>query len=205
MRRLAQIALTALLSAVLAGTAAAQWGPRGTGYGFGMRSWVLYENGVDSLAARIDLTEQQRSQLAELARTFRSENADAIERLSNMRAEIDALWTEDQQPTRTAIARIAEKYDYPERDLRPAFEQLHSDMSGIITVQQQRELLRGVGRGFGRGGAVGPPGYGVRGRGYGPLAPGSRFGQRGSRGFDRGGWMRYPPRMRLNRQPPLEP
>jgi hypothetical protein len=203
MKPIARIALAALFSATLAGSGEAQWGPRGTGYGFGMRSWVLYENGVDSLAARIDLSEQQRSQLAELARTFRAENADAIERMNNMRAEIDALSTEDQRPTRSAMARIAEEYNYPERDLRPALGRLHHDMGGIITVQQQSQLLRGSARGFGRAGGEASPGYGVRGRGQGRFAPAPRFNQRGGRGVARGGRMGQP--MRLHRRPPLEP
>ncbi|UCG85697.1 MAG: Spy/CpxP family protein refolding chaperone [Gemmatimonadota bacterium] len=203
MRHAAQITLTALLSATMASTGVAQWGPRGAGYGFGMRSWVLYEGGVDSLATRIELTEQQRSQLTELAQAFREENSDAVERMNNMRAEIAALSTEDQQPTRSALARIAEKYDYPERDLRPALYQLHSDMSGIITVQQQRQLLQAPARGFAGVGV--PPAYGVRGGGYGRFAPAPRFSQRGGRSFIRGGRWGQRPRTRWYRRPPLEP
>jgi Spy/CpxP family protein refolding chaperone len=138
------ITVTAALGIVLAGTALAQRGPRGQGAGVGMRSWVLYENGVDSIAARIDLTDEQRSHLDSLAQQFRSENADALGRMTQMREEIDALWTEDQRPTREAMDRIAEEYGYPARDLRPALTRLHEDMAGIITVQQQRQLQRGA-------------------------------------------------------------
>jgi hypothetical protein len=136
--------VTAALGIVLAGTALAQRGPRGQGAGLGMRSWVLYENGVDSLAARTDLTDEQRSRLDSLAQQFRSENADALGRMTQMREEIDALWTEDQRPTREAMERIAEENGYPARDLRPALTRLHEDMAGIITVQQQRQLQRGA-------------------------------------------------------------
>lgn len=160
MRLTRTITVTAALGVVLAGTALAQRGPRGPGAGFGMRSWVLYENGIDSLAARIDLTDEQRSRLDALAQEFRSENADALGRMTQMREEIDALWTEDQRPTRDAMDRIAEKYDYPERELRPALTGLHEDMAGIITVQQQRQLQRGPLGGLMRGRRA------VPGRGY---------------------------------------
>lgn len=138
------ITVTAALGIVLASTALAQRGPRAQGTGVGMRSWVLYENGVDSIAARIDLTDEQRSHLDSLAQQFRSENADALGRMTRMREELDALWTEDQRPTREAMDRIAEEYGYPARDLRPALTRLHEDMAGIITVQQQRQLQRGT-------------------------------------------------------------
>jgi hypothetical protein len=204
MRRVAQIALAAGLSASLAGPLTAQWGPRGSGLGFGMRSWVLYDGGVDSLAAVVDLSEQQRGELAELAGSFRTENADAIERLNHMRAEIESLWTEEQRPTRLAISRIAEKYDNPARDLRPALNQLHEDMSGILTVQQQRLLLRGRARGFGRPRGIAAPGYWGRGRG-GRFGPAPRFSPRAGRGFMGGGRTGRWPDMRQRRWPPLEP
>jgi len=191
MRLTRTITVTAALGAMLAGPALAQRGPRGSGAGFGMRSWVLYENGIDSLAARIDLTDEQRSRLDALAQGFRSENADALGRLTQMREEIDALRTEDQRPTRAAMDRIAEKYGYPARDLRPALTRLHEDMAGIITVQQQRQLQRGAlaGSMWGR--------EAVPGRGY-----------RAPRMDRRGGGAMWGPRMyrgqrfRLRRIPP---
>jgi Spy/CpxP family protein refolding chaperone len=185
------ITVTAALGVILAGPALAQRGPRGSGAGFGMRSWVLYENGVDSLAARIDLTDGQRSRLEALAQEFRSQNADALNRMTQMRADIDALWTEDQRPTREAMERIAEKYGHPAQDLRPALTQLHEDVAGIITVQQERQLRRGALAGSMWGRRPAP------GRGY--RAP--RMNQRGGRGM----W--GPPvyrgqRFRLRRIPP---
>ncbi len=185
------ITLTAALGVALAGSVLAQRGPRGSGAGFGMRSWVLYENGVDSLAERIDLTDEQRDRIEALAHEFHNDNADAIERMTRMRAEIDALRTEDQRPTREAIARIAEEHGYPERDLRPALNQLHEDMAEIVTVQQQRQLQRS------------PPAGSIGGRG----AMAGR-GYRSPRAFQRGGRVMrgYPrfggQRLRLHRIPP---
>ena len=209
MRVTRTLAMTFGLATALAVSAAPQAGPRGSGQGFGMRSWALYENGVDSIAAVVDLTEEQRAQLDELAQNFRSENSDAIDRMSQMRAEIDALWTDVQRPRMEAMSQIAEKYNYPERDLRPALTKLHNDVTGIITVQQQAQLQRGrtlAGRsrwsssgqaymgGGGqrrfasqRGGFA--PQYGMRGQGAGMVA--GRMGQM--------------QRMRLHRRPPIEP
>lgn len=204
MRRIASIALAAVFSATLCGSLAAQRGPRGSGYGFGMRSWVLYEGGVDSLATVVDLSEQQRAELTELAQSFRADNADAIGRMNQMRAEIDSLWTEEQRPTRLAMSRIAEKYDYPGRDLRPALDQLHEDMSAILTVQQYREL-RGRASDSGRPRRMVAPGYGLRGRDHRRFAPAPRFSPRGGRGFMGGGRMGRWPGLRQRPWPPLEP
>jgi hypothetical protein len=191
MKLTGRIALTVALAVVLAGSALAQRGPRGTGTGFGVRSWVLYENGLDSLAVAADLTDEQRVRLDGLAQEFRTENADAVDRMNKMRAEIDALRTEDQQPTREAMNRIAQEYGYPERDLRPALTKLHEDMAGIITVQQQRKLLRGALAGSERGQRV------MAVRGY--RAP--RYSHRGGRAMWRRRMYRGQ-RLTLHRIPP---
>ena len=68
--------LTVALVVTVAALASAQAGPRGSGRGFGMRSWALHENGVDSIATRIELTDEQRGQLADLARAFQDEKDD---------------------------------------------------------------------------------------------------------------------------------
>ena len=201
------IAVTACLAVALVAPLAAQGGPRGSGQGFGMRSWVLQQGGVDSIAAIIDLTEEQRSQLDELARSFHEENAAAIERMNQMRAEIDALWTDVQRPRREAMEQIAEKYSFPEQDLRPALTRFHSDVAGIITVQQQTQLQRNrslsrrshwntVGRAY-RGGQRG---FASR-RGFNQ----SRSVARGGRGGMRAGRTGQMQRLRLHRRPPIEP
>ncbi len=204
MKLTGRIALTVALAMVLAGSALAQRGPRGTGAGFGMRSWVLDENGLDSLAARADLTDEQRLRLDGLAQEFRTENADAVDRMNRMRAKIDALRTEDQQPTREAMNRIAKEHGYPERDLRPALTKLHEDMAEIITVQQQRQLQRGTtisGRGqramAGRGYRTGRGGFAASGR-----RPAPRAYQRGGRGMAGRNQMYRGQRLRLHRIPP---
>jgi len=197
------------LATALAVSAAPQGGPRGSGQGFGMRSWALYEGGVDSIAAVVDLTEEQRAQLDELAQRFRSENSDAIDRMSQMRAEIDALWTDVQRPRMDAMTQIAEKYSHPERDLRPALTNLHKDMAGIITVKQQVQLQRGralVGHSrWSRSGQAYPGGQRRFASGRG--GPGSQFGMRG-RGAGMGmgmRGMRQMQRPRLHRRPPIDP
>jgi len=205
-----RIVTTSLLTAALVATgvalASAQGGPRGSGYGFGMRSWALHENGVDSIAARVELTDEQRGQLEGLARGFQDENAEAVDRMNRMHAEIDTLWTDMQRPRWEAMDSIARKYDYPERDLRPALTKLHNDMAGIITVQQQRQLqdrrpLAGRSRWAGAG-----RGYMGSGRGPTSMRRGQAgFSQRGGRrlvGRNRMGQMQ---RMRLHRPPPIQP
>ena len=199
--------LTALLASVAVTGVSAQAGPRGSGLGFGMRSWALYENGVDSIAAVIDLTAEQRTQLDELVQRFHSDNSDAIERMNQMRAEIDELWTDVQRPRRAAMDSIAQQYGYPERDLRPAITQLHNDLAGIITVRQQTELQRSrslAGRSrwstVGRANPSGQRGYAARRWGARP-----QFGMR-SRGAGRGmGRVGQMQRLRLHRRPPIDP
>jgi Spy/CpxP family protein refolding chaperone len=201
------LAVAVSLATVVAVSAMAQGGPRGSGQAFGMGSWVLHENGVDSIAAIIDLTQEQRTQLDELAFKFRSENAEAIGRMNQMRAEIDSLWTDLQRPRREAMSQIAEKYDFPERDLRPALTKLHQDVAGIITVEQQAQLQRGrvspgrVGRG------VAGQGYGGGQRRFASGRVGSRsqFGMRGRGSGMRAGRMGQMRRLRLHRPPPIEP
>ncbi len=209
MRVTRTLAMTFGLATALAVSAAPQAGPRGSGNAFGMRSWVLYENGVDSIAAVVDLTEEQRAQLDELAQSFRSENSDAIDRMSQMRAEIDALWTDVQRPRMEAMSQIAEKYNYPESDLRPALIQLHNDVAGIITVQQQSQLQRGrTLAGRSRWSASGQAYWGGGGhRQFASQRGGftSRYGMRGrgaGMGVGRMGQMQW---MRFHRRPPIEP
>ena len=209
MRVTRTLAMTFGLATALAVSAAPQGGPRGSGYGFGMRSWVLYENGVDSIAAVVDLTEEQRAQLDELAQSFRSENSDAIDRMSQMRAEIDALWTDVQRPRMEAMSQIAENYNYPERDLRPALTKLHNDVAGIITVQQQMQLQRGrvlVGRSrWSSSGQAYLGGGGQRRFASHRGGFASQYGMRG-RGAGLGvGRMGQMQRMQLHRRPPIEP
>ena len=207
MKVAATLAVTACLVAATAISAVAQGGPRGSGQGFGMRSWALYESGVDSIAAVIDLTEEQRAQLDELVHSFRNENSDAIDRMSQMRSEIDALWTDLQRPRAEAMSQIAEKYNFPERDLRPALTRLHNDVAGIITVQQQTQLQRGrVLAGRSRWSRAGQAYQGGQRRfASGQRGARSQFGMRGrgaGRGVGRAGQMQ---RLRIHRRPPIEP
>jgi hypothetical protein len=94
--RPAAIALT--LALLAGGTAIAQrgrggpalgqaWGFRGVGLG----NWALHENGVDSIAARFQLTEQQRAEFEALAQGFRSENGEVLSRWEQMRDEIQSF------------------------------------------------------------------------------------------------------------------
>jgi hypothetical protein len=168
-----------------------------------MRSWALYENGVDSIATIIDLTAEQRAQLDELVQRFHSENSDAIARMNQMRAEIDGLWTDVQRPRRAVMDSIAQKHGYPERELRPALTQLHNQTAGIITVQQQAELQRGrslAGRSRWNTAYQGwRSGYASR---RGGLRP--QFGMRGNNAGRWAGRTGQMQRLRLHRRPPID-
>jgi Spy/CpxP family protein refolding chaperone len=143
--RPAAIALT--LALLAGGTAIAQrgrggpalgqaWGFRGVGLG----NWALHENGVDSIAARFQLTEQQRAEFEALAQGFRSENGEVLSRWEQMRDEIQSLYTDDQQPTRDAIVRIGEKYNHPSEEMSEALDQLQVESAALLTPQQRRSF-----------------------------------------------------------------
>jgi hypothetical protein len=140
--------VTLILAAAVASAATAQ---RGLGWsrgftGIGRGNWALHEGGIDSLAAWFQLTDEQQSQFDELAAKFRGENAEALERWNNMQAEIQALTTEDQRPTRAAIQRIGEKYNHPGEELRPALDQLQVEGAAILTPAQRQMAGRRLAR-----------------------------------------------------------
>jgi Spy/CpxP family protein refolding chaperone len=140
--------VTLMLAAVVALPAAAQ---RGLGWsrgftGIGQGNWALHEGGIDSLAAWFQLTDEQRGQFEELAAQFRRDNAEALDRWNNMQEEIQSLTTEDQRPTRAAIQRIGEKYNYPGEELRPALDQLRVAGAAILTPAQRQSAGRRLAR-----------------------------------------------------------
>ena len=152
------ITMSVALAVLAGGTALAQRGRggfgRGEAWGFrgvGLGNWALHENGIDSIAARFQLTEEQRAQFEELGANFRSENADVLERWEQMRGEIEALYTEDQMPTRDAILRIGEKYNHPSRDMGPALDQLMVETAGLLTFDQRNSYRRWSDARLGRG------------------------------------------------------
>ncbi len=196
MRGSKQITVALALTLAFAGSVAAQrgpmWGGRGEAWGLrgvGLGNWVLHENGLDSIAAWFDLTDEQRGEFEQLANEFRSENGEILQRWQQMRDEIQSLHTEDQMPTRDAIVRIGEKYNHPGQELAPALDQLQAEAAAILTPEQRQSYRRGVygrvGAGAGRmgirGGRTGmrrmAPGIGRRAPMYqGPL--GGRYFQR---------------------------
>jgi Spy/CpxP family protein refolding chaperone len=183
MKTLRPIALTLALAAIAAGPALAQRGQggfgRGEAWGFrgaGLGNWALHEGGIDSIAARFQLTDEQRGELEQLAAAFREENAEVLSRWEQMRDEIQALYTEDQMPTRAAIQRIGEKHNHPGQEMSLALDQLFVESAAILTPQQ-RQSFRG--QAYGRMGAWG--GRMMTGR----SARQSYGGHRGMRGHQR--------------------
>ena len=155
MKALRPIAMCLALAMVATGSAVAQ---RGLGLargftGVGLGNWALYEGGADSVAAWYQLTEEQRGKLGQLAAQFRSENADALQRWQQMQAEIQGLWTDNQQPTRAAIYSIGQKYGHPGLELQPALDQLHVQSTALLAPAQWQAFGRRsyVGWGGGRG------------------------------------------------------
>lgn len=154
MRALRLLATCVALVSVGAAPATAQ---RGLGLargfaGIGLGNWALYEGGTDSIAAWYGLTEEQHSQLLQLAATFRSENAEALQRWQQMQAEIQQLWTESQVPTRAAIISIGQKYGHPGLELQPALDRLQVQSTALLTPAQWRWVGRRSYWGRGGGG-----------------------------------------------------
>lgn len=155
------------------------WGFRGVGLG----NWALHEGGVDSLAARFQLTDEQKAQFQELADRFQSENSDVLARWQQMRDEIQSLYNEDQMPTREAIQRIGDKYDHPGQQMRDALDQLQVESAALLTPEQRRSY-RAPGRAYmgDRGGRLDARrGSRLSARRY--LGQRGRVGQRSRRGM----------------------
>lgn len=158
MKALRPITMIAMLALLAGSTALAQrgrggyamgqaWGFRGVGLG----NWALHENGIDSIAARYQLTEEQRAQFEELGAQFRTENVDALNRWEQMQAEIEALYTETQVPTRAAIQSIGDKYNHPSQEMTPALDQLRVETSALLSYDQRQNYRRWSSARMGRG------------------------------------------------------
>jgi hypothetical protein len=109
----------------------------------GLGAIVLRDSALDRLAERIELTDEQTGRLREFADSYRSENADALERMERMQAELRALRDGEEPPTRQSLAEVVERYDHPDLDLDRADRRLGRDVRKILTPEQEIGLVRG--------------------------------------------------------------
>jgi len=118
-----------------------EFGPRAGG---GLGSVVLSDSAMDRFAERMELSEEQRGQLQDLAEAYRNENADVVARLESLREEMRTLREGDERPTRAAVADVFRKYDHPDLDLRLVRGKLDRNVRAMLTPDQQRRLARGT-------------------------------------------------------------
>ena len=110
----------------------------------GLGAIVLRDSALDRFAEQIELTDEQRGQLRELADTYRNENADALDRIERMQEELRALRDGDERPTRQALDEVVERYDHPDLDLVRANRVLDRNARAILTPDQEIILARGA-------------------------------------------------------------
>ena len=150
--------LTLALVVGVAGLASAQrggWGGRGMhgmgmgmgpGAGAGIAQWIIQEDGLDRLADRVELTDEQRGRLQDLVDSFRRENADALDRMARLQAERDSLLRRDARPRSLALhdslMALGNKYNHPGDDLFAPMNRLGRDAFDVLTPDQQGLLAR---------------------------------------------------------------
>lgn len=140
-----RIVLTVVASVALtSGTLWAQGrGPRaGTWAGPGMGPCVVVDGDMDRFAAALELTDDQKDQVASLVAEWQEENAELVERARKFHEERASLWSDTQRPRREAMAELAEKYDYPMRELAPKCQEFHESVGAILTAEQRAMLER---------------------------------------------------------------
>ena len=140
----------------LAVGAEAQRGVRGSRRGIaltarGLGAIMLNDTALNRFADRIQLTEEQQNELQAIAQSYRADNAETLNRLNGMRAELRALRDSADRPTRDALDEIVERYEHPDLDMARAERELGRDLRALLTPDQERRLARGIrGRAEGR-------------------------------------------------------
>jgi len=138
------VAMTSVATAQRGGRGeppAREFGPRAGG---GLGRVVLSDSAMDRFAERMELSEGQRGQLQNLADAYRSENADVLARMENLRDEMRTLREGDERPTRETLAGVFQKYDHPDLELRLAQSKLDRNVRSMLTPEQQRRFARGA-------------------------------------------------------------
>ena len=108
----------------------------------GLAAILLRDSSLNRFASLIDLNEEQQTRMRELADKYRSENADALDRMERMQEELQALRNTEERPTRQALAEVVERYEHPDLDLDRADMVLNRDARAILTPEQEIILMR---------------------------------------------------------------
>ncbi len=140
-----RIALTVVaFGALLSGTLWAQGrGPQaGMRGGRGMGPCVLVDGDIDRFAALLELTDDQKDEVAGLVAEWQVQNAEVVERARKFHEERESVWSNAERPRRQAVMELAEKYDYPMRELAPKCQEFRESVGEILTAEQRAILER---------------------------------------------------------------
>jgi hypothetical protein len=95
---------------------------------------------ADSLARMLQLTDDQTERVASLVADFKEENAEVLERARQFAEARASAWSSAERPKRQAMMELAEKYDYPMRELAPKCQELRDAVATMLTPEQRARL-----------------------------------------------------------------
>lgn len=121
---------------LLAGSALAQEHRPG---GMGLGAMDISKGFGPVFTDELNLTESQRTQIAELNQAFQEEHRDALARFKAMRQEMMELRKSGGPQMRGAMMEIGEKYDHPGRELMPAFDELWGSVMSVLEEDQREK------------------------------------------------------------------
>jgi lipase chaperone LimK len=103
---------------------------------------VVIDGDIDRLAALLELTDEQKDEVAGLVTEWQEQNAQVVERARKFHEERESLWSSAERPRRQAMMELAEKYDYPMRELAPKCQEFRESVGEMLTADQRAILER---------------------------------------------------------------
>jgi Spy/CpxP family protein refolding chaperone len=88
----------------------------------------------------LQLTEDQIAQVAPLVANFNEQNAEVLDRARRFAEERESVWAGAERPKRQAMMELAEKYDYPMRELAPKCQEFRETIAAVLTPEQRAKL-----------------------------------------------------------------
>jgi lipase chaperone LimK len=102
----------------------------------------LVDGDIDRFAALLELTDDQKDEVAGLVAEWQVQNAEVVERARKFHEERESVWSNAERPRRQAVMELAEKYDYPMRELAPKCQEFRESVGEILTAEQRAILER---------------------------------------------------------------
>jgi len=111
--------------------------------GLHLGSIVLRDSALNRFAERLQLSDEQRGQMQDIAEGYRSANEDVLERMERMREELRTLRASPTRPTQDMFVEVMDRYDHPDLDVARAERRLAMRIRSILTPEQLKQVTSG--------------------------------------------------------------